>query len=86
MAKAKAPKPKTFSLHWAADRALAGGLVEVVSASVPEANQARFVDEVSRSLRRGDLLLLIVGDGIREGVGAITEFIEIHGTLHFTFG
>lgn len=64
----------------------AGGLVEAVSASVPEADQARFVDGVSRSLRRGDLLLLIVGDGIREGVGAITEFLEKHGTLHFTFG
>jgi hypothetical protein len=32
------------------------------------------------------LLLLIAGDGIRENVGAITNFIEDHGTLHFTFG
>ena len=32
------------------------------------------------------MLLLIAGDGIRENVGAITNFIEGHGTMHFTFG
>jgi hypothetical protein len=41
---------------------------------------------VTRSLQRGDFLLLIVGDGIREGVGTIAQFLEGHGTLHFTFG
>ena len=41
---------------------------------------------VSQSLKRGDLLLLIVGDGIREGVGAIADFLEGHASLHFTFG
>lgn len=51
-----------------------------------ELDEAQFIDAVSRSLRRGDLLLLIAGDGIRENVGAITNFIEDHGTLHFTFG
>jgi uncharacterized protein DUF4268 len=48
--------------------------------------EATFIDSVSQNLRRGDLLLLIIGDGIRENVGAITNFIEDHGTLHFTFG
>lgn len=50
----------------------------------PEAS--RFFDSVTQSLRRGDFLLLIVGDGIREGVGAITEFLDGHASLHFTFG
>jgi len=63
-----------------------GGLADIVRAVSPAFEEARFIDGVSRSLRRGDLLLLIVGDGIREGVGAITEFLETHGTLHFTFG
>ena len=44
------------------------------------------VDEVSRSLRQGCFLLLICGDGIREGVATITDFLERHGTLQFTFG
>jgi hypothetical protein len=64
----------------------AKGLFDVVREKVHDLEEARFFDSVTQSLRRGDLLLLIVGDGIREGVGAITEFLEGHGTLHFTFG
>jgi hypothetical protein len=64
----------------------AKGLLDLVRARVPGLDEARFFDSVSQNLRRGDLLLLIVGDGIREGVGAITQFLEGHGTLHFTFG
>jgi hypothetical protein len=62
------------------------GLLDVIRARAPELDEARFFDSVSQSLRRGDLLLLIVGDGIREGVGAIAQFLETHATLHFTFG
>lgn len=62
------------------------GLFDLARLKTPELEEARFIDSVSQSLRRGDLLLLIVGDGIREGVGAITQFLEGHGTLHFTFG
>ena len=32
------------------------------------------------------MLLLIVEYGIREGVGAITGFLESFASLHFTFG
>jgi Domain of unknown function (DUF4268) len=62
------------------------GLADVVRARHADLDEARFIDGVTKSLQRGDFLLLIVGDGIREGVGAITEFLEGHGTLHFTFG
>lgn len=68
------------------DQGAAQSLFEVVRAQNAELDEAQFIDSVSRSLRRGDLLLLIAGDGIRENVGAITNFIEDHGTLHFTFG
>lgn len=64
----------------------AKGVFELVRQRVADLDEAKFFDTVSQSLRRGDLLLLIVGDGIREGVGAITQFLEGHGTLHFTFG
>jgi len=64
----------------------ARSLFEVVCERHAELDEAQFIDSVSRNLRRGDLLLLIAGDGIRENVGAITNFIEDHGTLHFTFG
>jgi hypothetical protein len=62
------------------------GLAEIAGFAPGSPEAARFFDAISQSLRRGDLLLLIVGDGIREGVGAITEFLEGHGSLHFTFG
>ncbi len=62
------------------------GAFELVSAAIPDVDEARFVDSVSRNLRRGDVLLLVAGDGIHEGAGAIAEFLESHGTLQFSFG
>jgi hypothetical protein len=51
-----------------------------------ELGEASFIDAVSRNLRRGRFLLLIVGDGIREGVESMTEFLQQHAGLHFTLG
>jgi hypothetical protein len=62
------------------------GLAQVVGLEPTSDEAARFFDSVTQSLRRGDFLLLIVGDGIREGVGAITDFLDGHASLHFTFG
>ncbi len=45
-----------------------------------------FIDTISRNLFRGRFLLLIVGDGIREGASGIAEFLEAAGHLNFTFG
>ncbi len=61
-------------------------LYEIVADTAMDLDEADFVDELSRSLRQGRFLLLICGDGIREGVAAITDFLEQHGTLRFTFG
>jgi hypothetical protein len=61
-------------------------LYELVSAAYPGTDEAQFVDQVQLSLRRGRFLLLIIGDGIREGAGAIANFLETVGSLEFTFG
>ncbi len=61
-------------------------LFDLVAELYPETNEADFVDEVTRSLSQGRFLLLILGDGIREGVGAIAQFLEEVGGLEFTFG
>ena len=45
--------------------------------------QASFVDNVSRRLKRGEFLLLIIGDGIREGVANIVQFVQSYSGLHF---
>jgi hypothetical protein len=62
------------------------GLAQVMGFTPNSPEESRFFDAVTQSLRRGDFLLLIVGDGIREGVGAITDFLDGHASLHFTFG
>lgn len=51
-----------------------------------ELSESEFVDGVSRSLSSGRFLLLIVGDGIREGAAGIADFLSDVGNLEFTFG
>jgi hypothetical protein len=63
-----------------------GHLLRCVKARAPEADEAEFVDNVRRSLRAGDFLLLIVGDGIRIGAEALVAFLERFGRLSFTLG
>jgi hypothetical protein len=52
----------------------------------PDADEAAFVDGINLSLRTGDFLLLIVGDGIRSGAEGLVGFIERYGNLRFGFG
>jgi hypothetical protein len=44
-----------------------------------------FVDAVSRSLIDGRFMLLLAGDGIREGVQSLTELVNRSATKAFTF-
>ena len=59
-------------------------LYELVRSKSADLQEAEFVDNVSRHLARGEFLLLIVGDGIREGVENIVEFVQRYSGLHFT--
>jgi hypothetical protein len=51
-------------------------LYELVKEAGAEIDEARFVDRVSRDLKAGRFLLLIVGDGITEGTQRIGEFLS----------
>jgi hypothetical protein len=51
-----------------------------------QVDEVDFNDALTLNLRRGRFLLLIVGDGIREGVEAIAEYLQAHAGLHFTLG
>lgn len=62
------------------------GILDVVRKAHPEINERDFADQVATTLRTGRFLLLIVGDGIREGVHALTDFLDRYGSLEFTFG
>lgn len=59
-------------------------LLNAVKEVVPNLDEASFVDGINRSLRTGDFLLLIAGDGIRYGAEALVGFIETYGNLRFT--
>lgn len=61
-------------------------LLELVQAVDPTVDEMAFNDALSLNLRRGRFLLLIVGDGIREGVEAIAEYLQRHAGLHFSMG
>ena len=61
-------------------------LYELVKERYPDVSEDEFVDEVQQSLKLGRFLLLILGDGIREGAATITDFIGSVGSLEFTFG
>jgi len=61
-------------------------LLDMVRAADPLVDEQQFNDALTANLRRGRFLLLIVGDGIREGVEAIAEYLQLHAGLHFSLG
>ena len=51
---------------------------------IEEDDEAAVVDAISRNLQRGRFLLLIVGDGIRESVEQMAEYLGQTPQLYFT--
>jgi hypothetical protein len=45
-----------------------------------------FMDAITRNLRRGRMLLLVVGDGIREGLESLAGIIQRHPGFHAALG
>jgi hypothetical protein len=60
------------------------GIVELTGNDADSAD--RLIDGIGRALHTGDLLLLVVGDGIRESLEGIAEFLAGAPHLGFTFG
>lgn len=61
-------------------------IIQLLRSAGHEVDEATFNDALTHNLRRGRFLLLIVGDGIREGVEAIAEYLQVHAGLHFSLG
>lgn len=61
-------------------------ILRLLAAAGHVVDEVSFADALTINLRRGRFLLLIVGDGIREGVEAIAEYLQAHAGLHFSFG
>ena len=60
-------------------------LYELVKQENEEIDEQKFIDNVSRNLKRGRFLLLIVGDGIHESVEQISNFLQNYANLSFSF-
>ena len=56
---------------------------DIVSEAHGGVLEQAFVDSVARRLKRGEFLLLIIGDGIREGVEDIVTYVQEHSGLRF---
>jgi hypothetical protein len=63
-------------------------LFELVRQSFPDQtpNESEFNDRLQKSLSTGRFLLLVVGDGIREGLEGVLDSLHHQSRLHFTFG
>ncbi len=61
-------------------------LLDIVRDAAPDVDEVEFNDNLTFNLRRGRFLLLLVGDGIRERVEAIAEYLQAHAGLHFSLG
>ena len=72
---ARARKEQGFDLLGHVRKAIGGDL-----------DTAAFVDNVTRNLSRSRIMLLVLGDGIREGVEAIADYVQNTTGMHFTFG
>lgn len=55
----------------------------IVTNRFGEIDEAVFVDGVTQSLRHGDFMLVIAGDGIRQDAQGIVEFIQDAGNMRF---
>lgn len=51
---------------------------------IDESEEAIITDTITRNLRNGRFLLLVVGDGIRESVEAMADYLQQTPQLHFT--
>ena len=64
----------------------ANALFDLVKEKNDTIDEQMFVDDVTRNLRSGRFLLLVVGDGIREGVERIADYLTQSAGIRFTFG
>ena len=56
---------------------------ELVWKKSPTTKEPVFIDNVVSRLKRGEFLLLIIGDGIRKGVEGIVDHVQKHSGLRF---
>lgn len=66
--------------------ASAKALFDLVRAQHDTLVEAEFVDDVTRNLKEGRFVLMVVGDGIREEVERIADYLQRSAGIRFTLG
>jgi len=62
-------------------------IYDVVAAERSEPpDRSAFYDALAANLEKGRFLILLVGDGVRRDVEALTDFLRMHASMDFTFG
>ena len=59
-------------------------LIEIMQSYYPDIDEVTFIDNIQNSLKKGSFLLLIIGDGIRENMEDLIEYVQGNGFLNFT--
>ena len=64
------------------------GIIELIRdfENIEEQEEYKIIDNIERNLKRGRFLLLIVGDGIRESVEEMVDFLSTTPQIQFTLG
>jgi len=64
------------------------GILDIINKYEPQDEQSKsnLIDNIERNLKRGRFLLLIVGDGIRESVEEMVDYLSNSAQLLFTLG
>ncbi len=66
-------------------RARPVSLYSLFSSGIDAVPEFHFIDAVRSNLRQGRIVVLLVGDGIREEVERIASALQLHSGFHFTF-
>jgi len=61
-------------------------LFEIIQEYYPEIEESNFIDNVQTNLKKGRFLLAIIGDGIRENVEELANYLHRNENLNFTLG
>lgn len=54
--------------------------------ALDDIDEPSFIDAIQKNLRMGRMLLLVVGDGIREDTESLADYLQMHAGFHFTLG
>ena len=61
------------------------GLYDLVRDHPEVLDEAEFIDAVTLNLRRGRMVAIVLGDGIRTETEALSDLLQSHAGAHFTF-